>query len=153
MQIERHICPDTKAIFIQMPTNPMMHVTDIHAAASIAKKHGLLLLMDNTFLTPYFQTPILPGADVVIHSGTKYLCGHNDVPAGFLIPATKQLAESLGGAETLLTCPATQTHADIPQPEREAGGISNCLLRLSVGLESVKDIIEDLEQALQEEEC
>lgn len=251
-QVETHVRPDTKAIFIETPTNPMMRVTDIRAAAAIAKKHRLLLAVDNTFLTPYFQTPILLGADVVIHSGTKYLCGHNDTLAGFLIPATASLAEklraiyvttgaylspfdswllirgiktlpirmerqqqtahsvadwmcrhpkiqkvfyvglkthpgytmsseqasgfgamisfevdsektaadllenlriirfaeSLGGTETLLTCPATQTHADVPAREREAMGINSRLLRLSIGLESANDIISDLTQAL-----
>jgi Cystathionine beta-lyases/cystathionine gamma-synthases len=251
-KIEPLIQSETKAVFIETPTNPMMHVTDIAAAVAIAHRHHLLVIVDNTFLTPYFQTPLALGADLVIHSGTKYLCGHNDTLAGFLITATQELsdrlqfiykttgaclspfdswlairgiktlavrmekhqenadkiaawlcgqpkirnvyyvglkshpgyavskkqatgfggmisfeadseltarnllervkvirfAESLGGVETLITYPATQTHADLPAEEREARGISNRLLRLSVGLESPADIIGDIQQAL-----
>lgn len=252
IKIEKLIRPQTKAIFIETPTNPMMHVTDIAAAADLAHRHNLLVIVDNTFLTPYFQTPLVLGADIVIHSGTKYLCGHNDTLAGFLVARTQELseklrsiykttgsclspfdswllirgiktlalrmekhqdnagkvaawlceqskikkvyyaglknhpgyeiskkqstgfggmisfevdteqtainllerlqvihfAESLGGAETLITYPATQTHADLPAEEREAKGISSRLLRLSVGLESPSDIIADIQQAL-----
>lgn len=251
-QIEKQIKPQTKAIFIETPTNPMMRVTDIEAVVSIAHRHQALLIVDNTFLTPYFQTPLVLGADLVIHSGTKYLCGHNDTLAGFLIPASQELsgrlrdiykttgaclspfdswlairgiktlavrmerqqanaeriagwlggqpkikkvfyvglktnpgfeinrkqssgagamisfesdsettaknllervklirfAESLGGVESLITYPATQTHADLSREEREARGINSCLLRLSVGLESYNDIVSDLQQAL-----
>lgn len=82
-RIEKLIKPQTKAIFIETPTNPMMHVTDIAAAADLAHRHNLLVIVDNTFLTPYFQTPLVLGADIVIHSGTKYLCGHNDTLAVF----------------------------------------------------------------------
>lgn len=250
--LESKIRPQTKAVFIETPTNPMMHVTDIAAAASIAHRHHALLIVDNTFLTPYFQTPILLGADIVVHSGTKYLAGHNDTLAGFLVPATQELserlrgiykttgaclspfdswltirgiktlavrmekaqesariiaewlcrhpkiekvfyvglkdhpgfevnqkqssgsgamisfgvdseetaknllervklirfAESLGGVETLITYPATQTHADLTEEEREARGITGRLLRLSVGLESAGDLTDDLRQAL-----
>lgn len=251
-RIEARIRPQTKAVFVETPTNPMMRVTDIAAAASLAHRHRMLLIVDNTFLTPYFQTPIVLGADIVIHSGTKYLSGHNDTLAGFLVPATQELsdrlravykttgaclspfdswlmirgiktlavrmekqqenaekisgwlvgqpkikkvfyvglkthpgfqtnrkqssgfgamisfevdsgitaknllehvklirfAESLGGVESLITYPATQTHADVPKEEREARGINDRLLRLSVGLESSDDIIHDLQQAL-----
>ncbi len=252
--IEPYIKPETKAIFIETPTNPMMGVTDLAAVSKIAKAHGLLTIVDNTFLTPYFQKPILLGADIVIHSGTKYLSGHNDTLAGFAVAATAELseklrfiykttgaclspfdswllirgiktlpvrmekqqenalklshwlrtqpkikkvfyvglpdhpdyeitrkqttgfgamisfevdsgetakkllenvklvyyAESLGGVETLITYPMLQTHADVPKEEREAKGIHERLLRLSVGLESIEDIIEDFEQALTE---
>ncbi|WP_312643420.1 PLP-dependent aspartate aminotransferase family protein [Hydrogenoanaerobacterium sp.] len=251
-QIERCIKPQSKAIFIETPSNPMMQVTDIAAVAKIAKAHGLLLIVDNTFLSPYFQNPIDLGADIVIHSGTKYLGGHNDTLAGFVVVATTELseklrflfktigaclapfdsyllirgiktlsirmerqqenalkianwlcrqpkvkavhyvglpshpgyeisrrqargfgsmisfetdseqtarqllervklilfAESLGGVETLITYPMLQTHADVPQAEREAKGINERLLRLSVGIEGADDIITDLEQAL-----
>jgi cystathionine gamma-synthase len=230
----------------------MMKVTDIAATAAIARKNNLLLIVDNTFLTPYFQKPISLGADIVIHSGTKYLCGHNDTLAGFIVcadarveeklrfiqkttgaclspfdsfllirgiktlalrmekheenarviaewlrahPRVKKVyypglpdhpaievskkqasgfggmisfrmdseksavkalekvqlikfAESLGGVETLITYPLTQTHADVPKEKREKGGINECLLRLSVGIEDSGDIIEDLKQAL-----
>jgi cystathionine gamma-synthase len=252
--IERLIRPQTKAVFIETPTNPMMQITDIAAVAGITKRRGLLLIVDNTFLTPYFQQPIKLGADIVVHSGTKYLGGHNDTLAGFLVvsdaslgeklrfiykttgaclspfdswllirgiktlsvrmerqqenamkiagwlctqPKIKnvyyaglpshpgytvsikqssgfgamisfetsdeatavqllervkviQYAESLGGAESLITYPMLQTHADIPKEEREAKGINERLLRLSVGLECADDLIADLKQALEE---
>lgn len=85
----------TKAVFIETPTNPMMHVTDIEVVAGLCRQHGLLLIVDNTFLTPYFQKPLLLGADVVLHSGTKYLGGHNDTLAGFLVVSDANLAEKL----------------------------------------------------------
>lgn len=251
-EILKHIRQETRALFIETPTNPMMKVTDIEAVSAIAREYGLLLAVDNTFLTPYFQNPIDLGADIVLHSGTKYLSGHNDTLAGFLVVASQELseklrfiykttgaclapmdswlmirgiktlairmeqqqknamalaewllthpkvksvyyvglpahpdyeiskkqargfggmisfhvdseetakrllervelvmyAESLGGAETLITYPMLQTHADVPQAVREAMGIDERLLRLSVGIESVDDIIADLEQAL-----
>lgn len=250
--IESLIRPRTKAIFVETPTNPMMQVTDIAAVSFLAKQRGLLLIVDNTFLTPYFQKPLKLGADIVVHSGTKYLGGHNDTLAGFLVVADEEIAErlryiykttgaclspfdswlvtrgiktlavrmerqqataqaiadwllgqkkvravhyaglpshpgyeisirqssgfggmisfetdseetavrmlnrvsligyaeSLGGTETLITYPMLQTHADVPEEERERKGINERLLRLSVGLESVNDLTEDLEQAL-----
>jgi cystathionine gamma-synthase len=250
--IQKYIKPQTRAIFIETPTNPMMKVTDLAAVSTIAKAHHILTIVDNTFLTPYFQKPILLGADIVIHSGTKYLCGHNDTLAGFAVTATPELskklrfvykttgaclspfdswllirgiktlpirmekqqsnaiklanwlcsqpkikavyyvglpshpdyqvmlkqtsgfgamisfevdkeetakkllnnlklvlfAESLGGVETLITYPMLQTHADVPKEEREAKGINERLLRLSVGLESIDDITDDFKQAL-----
>jgi len=251
-EVVNHIRPETKAIFIETPSNPMMKVTDIAAVSRIAKRYELLLIVDNTFLTPYFQNPISLGADIVIHSGTKYLSGHNDTLAGFIVVRTQELseklrfiykttgaclapfdswlmirgiktlavrmekqqenamklanwmcthpkmksvyyvglpqhpdyevskrqargfgamisfevdsektavqmlervkvvlyAESLGGVETLITYPMLQTHADIPKEEREAKGINERLLRISVGIECIDDIIADLEQAL-----
>lgn len=251
--VEKAITKATKAIFIETPSNPMMHVTDIAAVCNIAKKHGLLTIVDNTFLTPYNQQPLVLGADIVLHSGTKYLCGHNDTLAGFLVakeaalaerlrflykttgaclspfdswllirsiktlavrmerqqstalriaehllrqkhiravhyPGLKshpqyeissrqakgygamvsfetedaatavrileqvkviQYAESLGGVESLITYPMLQTHADVPQAEREAKGITDQLLRFSVGLESFDDLIADLQQAME----
>lgn len=254
-QIEAVIRPETKAVFIETPTNPMMHVTDIAAAARLAKAHNLLLIVDNTFLTPYYLKPLALGADIVIHSGTKYLGGHNDTLAGFLVVSDSglserlrfiyktigaclppfdswllirgiktlavrmdrqqetamriaqwllaqekvkavhyvglpshpeyeiskrqttgfgamisfetdseetarrvlskvsviQYAESLGGVETLITYPMLQTHADIPKEDREAKGIHERLLRLSVGLESAEDLINDLKQAFEED--
>ena len=244
--------PATKAVFIETPTNPMMNVIDIAAVAKTAKNINLLLIVDNTFLTPVFQKPLALGADIVLHSGTKYLGGHNDALAGMLtvkdsrlseklryiskttgaslspfesflivrgiktlalrmerhnktaLAAAKWLteqkkvkkvyyiglqdhpdyeiscrqasgfggmisfsvdneqtatsilenvkiikyAESLGGTESLITYPILQTHADLPQNEREARGIDGCLLRLSVGLEALDDIISDLKQAI-----
>lgn len=251
-KIENRITANTKAVFIETPTNPMMHVTDIRAVSEIAKKHNILLIVDNTFLTPYFQRPLELGADIVMHSGTKYLSGHNDTLSGFLVTNNEDLseklrfiykttgaclapldswlmirgiktlairmekqqenaitivhwllehpkvktvhyvglkthpgyeickgqangfgamisfevdseqtainilegvkvilyAESLGGVETLITYPMMQTHADIAQAEREAKGIDERLLRLSVGIEDVDDIINDLKEAL-----
>lgn len=243
---------NTKAIYLETPTNPMMNVTDIAAIAAIAKTHNLLLIVDNTFLSPYFQNPINLGANIVIHSGTKFLGGHNDTIAGFVIVDSQELsdkmhfisttvgsglapfdswlilrgiktlalrmekgqenalaiaswlqkqekvtkvyytglpdhpcyeiskkqargfgcmltfqvatkedalnilqnvklihfAESLGGVETLITYPATQTHADVPEEVRLRNGITECTLRLSVGIEDSKDLIADLEQAI-----
>ena len=249
--VERSIQAQTKAIFIETPTNPMMNVTDISAIASIARKHSLLLIVDNTFLSPYFQNPLLLGADIILHSGTKFLGGHNDTLAGFLVLADKQLAEkiryiekttgaglapfdswlilrgiktlplrmeaqqknaqviaawlernskvrsvyyiglsthpgyeinqkqasgagsmisfhtdtpqtavnilnkvkliqyaeSLGGVESLITYPMLQTHADVPEDIRNAKGIDHTLLRLSVGIEHIEDLLNDLTQA------
>lgn len=250
--LEKYIQENTKAIYLETPSNPMMKVTDITKIAETAKKHNLLLIVDNTFLTPYFQNPIDLGADIIIHSGTKYLAGHNDTLAGFAVVASEELseklrfifkttgaclspfdswlvirgiktlairmetqeknalnlakwleqhpkikkvyyvgldthpsyqiskkqargfggmisievdseetakkilervkiilyAESLGGVETLITYPMLQTHADLSIEEREAKGINGRLLRISVGIEAVNDLISDIEQAL-----
>ncbi|GAA0337519.1 cystathionine gamma-synthase/O-acetylhomoserine thiolyase [Bacillus carboniphilus] len=234
-EIASHITSQTKAIFLETPTNPLMEQTDIAEVASIAKEHGVLLIVDNTFYTPYLQRPILLGADIVVHSATKYLGGHNDVLAGLIVAKGKELcealslhhngagavlspfdswllirgmktlalrmkqheknakevfsylvnheavtdvlypgrggmlsfrirdenwvnpflqslqlitfAESLGGVESFITYPATQTHADIPEPIRIETGVCNRLLRFSVGIEDATDLIYDLEQA------
>ncbi|MEH7491166.1 methionine biosynthesis PLP-dependent protein [Neobacillus niacini] len=234
--IESNITAQTKAIFLETPTNPLMQESDIAAVSEIAKKHGILLIVDNTFYTPLIQQPILLGADIVIHSATKYLGGHNDVLAGLVVAKGKELcealafhhngaggvlspfdswlvmrgmktlslrmerhernakaiveylsnhdgitdvlypgkggmvsfrlqdeawvnpflqglslicfAESLGGTESFITYPATQTHADIPEEVRIQSGVCNRLLRFSVGLEDPSDIIQDLNQAL-----
>ncbi|MDF2908879.1 MAG: Cys/Met metabolism pyridoxal-phosphate-dependent protein, partial [Herbinix sp.] len=92
---QSHIKSNTKAIFVETPTNPMMNVTDLEAMSRIARHHNLLLLVDNTFLSPYFQNPIMLGADVVLHSGTKFLGGHNDTLAGFLVMANEVLSERI----------------------------------------------------------
>lgn len=253
--IEPLIQSNTKALFVETPTNPMMQVTDIAGVAEIAKKHQLKLIVDNTFLTPYFQQPLKLGADIVIHSGTKYLGGHNDTLAGFAVMKDEEIAEklrfiykttgaclspfdswllirgiktlpirmdkqqenaekiadwlcqqekikavhyvglsshegheiskrqstgfggmisfevdseetaihilegvsiiqyaeSLGGVETLITYPMLQTHGDIPEEEREAKGINNRLLRLSVGIESAQDLIAELSRVIKGE--
>lgn len=250
--LEALITEKTRAIYIETPTNPMMNVTDIAATAALAKKHKLLLIVDNTFMSPYFQNPLELGADIVIHSGTKYLAGHNDTLAGFIVtnradiqeklrflikttgaglapfdcwlllrgiktlavrmekaqenaakiadwlkkqksvirviyPGLKehpgykimkkqargfgamltfqtdsteralsilsrvrliQYAESLGGVESLITYPTTQTHADVPEEIRLKNGITPATLRLSVGIENADDLIADLQQAL-----
>lgn len=251
-EIEKNIQSNTKAIFLESPTNPLLKITDITEVAKIAKKNGLLTIVDNTFATPYWQNPITLGADIVVHSATKYLGGHSDVVAGvavvnseelgerlhfiqnatggvlgpqdswlllrgiktlgirmeeheynahkiaeFLVQhekvskvyypglanhpnhevAKKQsrgfggmisfdvgsgekaakvlksvkyftLAESLGAVESLISIPALMTHASIPAERRAELGITDGLIRISVGLEDVEDLIEDLEQAL-----
>jgi cystathionine gamma-synthase len=94
-EIEASIKPNTKAIFIETPSNPMMKVADISEISKIAKRIGALLIVDNTFLTPYFQRPLELGTDVIVHSGTKYLGGHNDALAGFLVVNDDEIAEKL----------------------------------------------------------
>ncbi|MCH5257753.1 MAG: PLP-dependent transferase [Lachnospiraceae bacterium] len=254
--VESYINENTKAIYIETPTNPMMNVTDIEAVAKIAKKHNVLLIVDNTFLSPYFQNPLDLGADIVVHSGTKFLGGHNDTLAGFLVTNREDIsekfrflikttgsglapfdswlilrgiktlairmeksqqnaieiakwlkeqkavtkviypglaehpgyeimkkqargfgsmltfrleskefalailekvrmikyAESLGGVETLITYPTTQTHADVPKEIREKNGITEETLRLSVGIEDAKDLLDELEKVFKEVE-
>ena len=252
--IEQFISENTKLIWVETPTNPMMNIIDIEAVSKIAKKAGALLAVDNTFATPYLQTPLDLGADIVMHSATKYLGGHSDVVMGILVTdneelskemyriqnstgavtapmdsflvlrgiktlhlrvqrhcengekiahflathpkvekvywpgfkthpnhdvAKKQmrdfggmisftlvgnkledahtivkkvklfaLAESLGGVESLIGHPATMTHASIPKKEREKTGVVDSLIRLSVGIEDVEDLISDLKTAL-----
>lgn len=250
--IQTHIRPNTKAIFIETPTNPTMKITDIEACCIIAKKHNVLSIVDNTFMTPYLQRPLDLGADIVLHSATKYLGGHNDVLAGAVIareesvaekiyflqnsigatlaphdcwmllrglktlalrmekhqenaqivaewlqrhpavttvyypglsghpgkhiqekqasgyggmisfevademmiePILKNLqlitfAESLGGVESLITYPVRQTHADIPVEKRLEAGVTDKLLRFSVGIEHYDDILADLASVL-----
>lgn len=244
----------TKLIWLETPTNPTMQIVDIEACAKIARQHNILLAVDNTFASPYLQNPLLLGADIVMHSVTKYLGGHSDVVMGALIVnddklherlyfilnscganpgpmdsflvlrgiktlhlrmerhcyngrkiaeylkthprieriywpgfedhpnhaiAKKQmkdfggmisialkgatlddtfriassfnvfsLAESLGGVESLVNHPATMTHASVPKAERENVGVTDNLLRLSVGVEDVEDLLEDIKQAL-----
>lgn len=92
---ERDITPDVKAVMIESPANPLMTITDIKAVADISHKHGLLVIVDNTFMTPYLQKPLDLGADIVVHSATKYLGGHSDVVAGLAVVSTKELAEKL----------------------------------------------------------
>lgn len=233
---EKLITEKTKALFIETPTNPLMVEINIAQYAELARKHQLILIVDNTFLTPYYQRPIELGAHIVIHSATKYIGGHNDVLAGLVVAKgdslCKQLgenhnaigatlspfdswlvvrglktlhvrmkqhdsnakelvsymenepliedvlyagqggmlsfrlkksqwvgpflenlhlitfAESLGGVESFITYPTTQTHADIPEEEREKRGVDKRLLRFSVGLEEAEDLIADFKQAL-----
>ena len=243
--------PQTKALFIETPSNPLLKVADLRALAGLAQERKIELIVDNTFMTPYFQRPLTLGADLVIHSASKYLAGHNDLIAGLVAARTPELAErvrfiqnaagavlgpndswllirslktlalrmrkhdenarllavwlerqewagqvyypgldahpgkavqesqadgfggmislrvksaelaaqilqnvrlfrfaeSLGGVESLITLPAVQTHADVPPEVRERLGVSNELLRLSVGIEDADDLIEDLRQA------
>ncbi|MBO9597827.1 MAG: aminotransferase class V-fold PLP-dependent enzyme [Cohnella sp.] len=251
--LESKRTPSTKAVLIETPTNPLMMITDLAKVSAWARKHGLLTIVDNTLLSPYFQRPIELGADIVIHSATKYLGGHNDVLAGLIVtkgqelsaqigflhnsigavlgaqdswllmrgmktlalrmerhqynatrvaewlqthPAVQEVfypglpshpgyevqksqssgntgifsfkmkdagtiepilrhikliafAESLGGVESLMTYPAVQTHADIPLEIRQSVGVDDKLLRFSVGIEHIDDIIADLNQAIE----
>ncbi len=252
-EVERALRPNSRLLFIETPTNPIMEITDIRALAGLAHQHRILLAVDNTFMSPYFQRPLELGADVVVHSTTKYLNGHSDGVGGAIIvndpalaerlkfiqnaagavlgpfdcwlvlrgvktlavrmvrhnesglavanhlqkhPKVKKvfypglpshpqfelaktqmtgfgamisfetgslenartvlksvrlcsLAESLGGVETLISHPATMTHASVPAEERKRLGITDGLVRISVGIEDVEDIIADLDQALE----
>lgn len=252
-KVKAAITPEVKAIYIETPTNPLLGITDIRAIAELAKQNGLYTIVDNTFYTPYLQRPLELGADIVIHSATKYLGGHSDLIAGLVVvndetlaerlaflqnatggilspfeafllirgiktlgvrldrhvenaekiaeyltghPEVKKvyypglathpgyeinqkqaknggamiafelneghdansffralqvitLAESLGGVESLVCHPASMTHAAIPKEIRDQVGITDGLIRLSVGIEDVEDLIEDLELAIQ----
>ena len=251
-EVKKLIKSNTKAIYIETPSNPLMQVTDIRKIVEIAKKYNLLVIVDNTFLSPYFQRPLELGADIVIHSGTKYLGGHNDTLSGFVVTNSIELgekitfisktmgavlspfdsfliergiktlairmekinsnaieianylstvkeikkiyyvgleshkgyeinknqssgfggmisievestelalkilnnvkifkyAESLGGVDSLITYPIKQTHADVPVVERNARGINERFLRLSIGIENPIDLIKDLRDAI-----
>lgn len=255
-EIKAQINKNTKLIWVETPTNPMMNIIDIKAVSRLAKEHNILLAVDNTFATPYLQQPLDMGADIVMHSATKYLGGHSDVVLGALVVKDKELAdrlyfiqnasgavcgpmdsflvlrgiktlhvrmqrhcengkavaeflakhpkiekvywpgftdhpnhlvakdqmndfggmisfvpkgadyhtaikiverlqlftlaESLGGVESLAGHPASMTHASIPKEEREKIGVVDALIRLSVGIEDVDDLIEDLQQAIEE---
>jgi cystathionine beta-lyase len=254
-ELDHLVTPNTKVVWVETPTNPMLNIIDIEDASAFAKKHSCLLAVDNTFASPYLQTPLDLGADIVMHSATKYLGGHSDVVMGVLVVnddtlaeqlyfiqnssgavcgpmdsflvlrgiktlhirmqrhcengkriaeflnthpavdkvywpgledhpnhyiARKQmndfggmmsfttvddsyekakrivssvkvftLAESLGGVESLCGHPASMTHAAIPKEEREKTGVKDSLIRLSVGIEDVEDLISDLRQALE----
>lgn len=254
--ITKFIKDNTKAVFMETPTNPMMNVTDIEKLSHIIKERNILLIVDNTFLSPYFQNPLEIGADIVIHSGTKFLGGHNDTIAGLVVtnnydistklrfiikttgaglspfdswlilrgvktlairmekaqenafvivkwlsehnrvknviypglPSHKgydimkkqsrgfgsmvtfevsskefalailknveliKFAESLGGVETLITYPITQTHADVPPDELLRNGITDKILRISVGIESASDLINEFERVFKQSE-
>lgn len=253
---EKEITADTKMVMIESPANPLMTVTDIKAVAEISHRHGLLVVVDNTFMTPYLQKPLDLGADIVVHSATKYLGGHSDVVSGLVVVKTPELAEktafiqnstggvlppfdsfllirgiktlgvrmdrhvsnaektvdfllaqkavrkvyypgikdsegykinnsqaknggvmisfelnenydikvffeslelimlaeSLGGVESLVCHPATMTHASIPEDIRKKVGITDGLIRLSVGIENIDDILSDLKQAIDKSE-
>ena len=251
--IRNAIKENTKAIFIETPSNPLLDVTDIRGVVEIAKHHNLITIADNTCMTPYLQKPLDLGIDIVVHSATKFLSGHHDLLAGVAITNDEELAEkiefsqvtagalispidswllmrslktlklrveesqknteklieffqnhdavdkiyyptldtnkgkkihesqavgggsvfsftlkddskvkiffenlnvalfaaSLGGAETLVTHPSTITHAEMPEEEKEARGVTNSLIRIAVGFENTDDLIEDFKQALE----
>ena len=252
-EIAEALQPNTKGLFIESPTNPLMQVVDIRSLCRWARQKNLCVIVDNTFMTPFFQKPLTLGADIVIHSATKYLGGHNDVLAGLIVakgeewterlrfvhnsigavlgpldawllmrgmktlalrmqkhqenadklakflaahpqveqvfhpafdPAGRKIldeqaegyggmisfhvkdpdqipfilnhlkiitfAESLGGVESLMTYPVTQTHADIPEEVRKKAGVTDRLLRLSVGIEHADDLMDDLVQAFRQ---
>lgn len=253
---EKEITSDVKAVMIESPANPLMTVTDIKAISEVSHKHNLLVVVDNTFMTPYLQRPLDLGADIVVHSATKYLGGHSDVVSGLVVVKTPELAEktafiqnstggvlppfdsfllirgiktlgvrmdrhvsnaektvefllaekavkkvyypgikgsegydinhsqaknggvmisfelyenydikvffeslelimlaeSLGGVESLVCHPATMTHASIPEDIRKKVGITDGLIRLSVGIENIDDILADLKQAIDKSE-
>ncbi|RHX64358.1 trans-sulfuration enzyme family protein, partial [Lactobacillus delbrueckii] len=94
--VEQYIKPETKMLYIETPSNPLLRVTDIKKSAEIAKKHHLISVVDNTFMTPYFQNPLTLGIDIVLHSATKYIGGHSDVVAGLVATSDAELAERLG---------------------------------------------------------
>jgi cystathionine gamma-lyase len=250
--VESAIRPNTKMIFVETPTNPMLNLTDLKGVAEIAKKNNLISICDNTFMSPYFQNPLAFGIDIVLHSTTKYLNGHSDIIGGMLVTsdekiyerlryiqnaagavpspfdcwlvlrstktlavrmkqheentnifakflnesgyakkviypglkshpqyelAKKQmrgfggmvsadfgdiqsatkvlngvkiftLAESLGGVESLISHPASMTHASVPKEERDKMGLTESLVRFSIGIEDIEDLIADVEQAL-----
>ncbi|MDP4118108.1 MAG: aminotransferase class V-fold PLP-dependent enzyme [Bacillota bacterium] len=254
--LDSKITPDVKAIFIESPANPLLTITDLAAVATLAKKHGILSVVDNTFMTPYLQRPIELGIDIVIHSATKYLGGHSDLVAGLVVVNDEELArrlafiqnatggvlgpfdsfllirgiktlgvrmdrhvknaekaakhlknhkavkkvfypglpdaqgyeinrkqaknggamisfelydgyniekffsslklvalaESLGGVESLVCHPASMTHASIPYETRQKVGITDGLIRLSIGIENIGDILSDIDQAIKESE-
>jgi cystathionine beta-lyase len=250
--IEAAILPQTKAIYLESPSNPLLKITDLRGAAAIARKHGLLTLVDSTFMTPYLQRPLELGCDIVLHSGTKFINGHSDVICGFAVVKDERIAHrlgfvqnafgailgpqdcwltlrglktlkirmeesqqsaekiaawldsrpevtkvyypglashpgheihagqssgpgavlsfefasyeltkrvlegvnlsafavSLGGVESIISYPAKMSHAAMPPAERAARGISDTLVRFSVGLEDVDDLIADLERLI-----
>lgn len=251
--IEAAIRPETRALYLETPSNPLLKVTDLRGAAAIARRHGIITLVDNTFMTPYLQRPLELGCDIVLHSGTKFLNGHSDVICGFAVTRDDELGQriryiqnafgtglgpqdsfltlrgiktlkvrmdqsqqntriiverlknhpkvtavhypglsehpgyaihkaqaegpgavfsfevdslettqrllenthlaafavSLGGVESIISYPARMSHASVPKEERERKGITDTLIRLSVGLEDPDDLYADLEQAMQ----
>ncbi|KAJ7419638.1 cystathionine gamma-lyase [Willisornis vidua] len=175
--LEAAMTPQTKLVWIETPTNPTLKVIDIRACADVAHKHGdVLLAVDNSFMSAYFQRPLSLGADICMSSATKYMNGLPSHPQHELVKRqctgcpgmvtfyikgnlkhataflknlkTFALAESLGGYESLAEHPAIMTHSSVPPEDRAALGITDTLIRLSVGLEDEEDLLADLEQAL-----
>lgn len=252
-EVREHIRPSTKAIFLESPSNPLLKITNFHAVIKIAKEHNIIVIVDNTFMSPYLQNPIKLGADIVVHSATKFISGHSDVVGGLVAVKGEELAEkvyfvqnafgailgpqdswlilrglktlkvrldqeqksaakltewlneqdlvekvyypglkthegsdihfsqakgggavlsfetktvetaikfmknvklaavavSLGGVETIVSYPVKMSHASIPKEEREKLGIKDTLIRVSVGLEDIEDLIKDFKIALE----
>ena len=154
-----------KAIYFETITNPLLKVNDVYAIAEIAHRYGAIVIVDNTFVTPYLQNPLDLGADIVLHSATKYLAGHSDVIAGGVLsfevvkgidPSDVlnnlrlfRLAVSLGAVESLAELPCRMTHFELPRDERLKVGITDELIRLSIGIEDARDLTEDLAQAFE----
>src|SRR5207302_1660151 len=138
----------TALLWIETPSNPLLRITDIAAVARAGKACGALIAVDNTFLSPAWQQPLALGADLVVHSTTKYLNGHSDVVGGAVVARERSLHESLGGVESLVSHPATMTHAAMDPEAREKAGLTDGLIRLSVGIEALEDLREDLTRAL-----
>src|SRR5207249_4760822 len=156
---KRGLKKNTRAIFVETPTNPLIRVLDLEPIAALCKTEGLALVVDSTFATPLNYRPLEHGADVVIHSATKYLNGHSDVLAGMLgveLKGGARAAErflraltiathapSLGGVETLVSEPRLTSHAGLTPDARARAGIADGFLRFSIGLEDSDDIIAD----------
>ena len=156
----------TRIVYLETPVNPNLKIMDIRKTAKIAHEFNpeIKVICDNTFATPYLQKPLSLGADIVVHSATKYINGHGDVLAGFIIADQEMintirlvgikdmtgasLAVSLGAPETLIEHPASMTHSPYTEEELEAANIPPGLIRLSIGLEDAEDLIEDLRQAM-----
>src|SRR5437773_1150815 len=157
-----------RMVWIETPSNPLLRITDVRATAAAGHAVGALVVVDNTFLSPALQQPISLGADVVVHSTTKYLNGHSDVVGGAVVAREAVLGDELAwwanclgitgapfdsyltlrGVESLIAHPATMTHASMDAAARAGAGISDSLVRLSVGIESADDLVRDLSYAL-----
>src|SRR3989441_248588 len=157
--VEKAIRKNSRLVWIESPTNPLMRIVDIRQISRISKKAHSLLVVDNTFMSPYLQNPLQLGADIVVHSTTKYLGGPSDLIGGATIPKNAEVAnslktlrvftvaESLGGVESLIEHPASMTHASVPKERRLKLGISDNLIRVSVGIEDVEDLVQDLDKS------
>lgn len=141
--VEAAVQDNTVAIYFETPTNPLLEVSDIEAIAKIAKKHGLKTVIDNTFATPYNQRPLTLGADIVVHSATKYLGGHSDVVGGIAVTNDEEIAEQLAFIQNSIGAVLGPDDSWLLMR-----GIKDELIRLSVGIEDEEDLVADLKQAL-----
>src|SRR5438105_5026398 len=138
--VEQALTDRTRLVWLESPTNPLLKLVDIQAISSLAHTRQALVVVDKTFMSPYFQRPLSLGADIVVHSATKYLGGHSDLVGGTVVVSSADLLE----------LPAAMTHASIPEEMRRAHGVADGLVRISVGIEDVADLISDLDRALAE---